>query len=94
MRGPGTRARSLAGSECVVENRLFCPDWVADNWSGTLQPALVEQLRGGVDELGAARLRIQPRPPHPTNRPLADRPFHVPRGHQAASATPANLPGR
>lgn len=31
-------------SPCVVENRLFCPDWVRDNWSGTLQPALVEHL--------------------------------------------------
>jgi osmoprotectant transport system permease protein len=33
------------GSDCVVENRLFCPDWVADNWSGTLQPALVEHVK-------------------------------------------------
>ena len=30
------------GSDCVVENRLLCPDWVRDNWSGVLQPALVE----------------------------------------------------
>jgi osmoprotectant transport system permease protein len=33
------------GSDCVVENRLFCPDWVADNWSGVLQPALVEHVK-------------------------------------------------
>ena len=32
------------GSDCVVENRLFCPDWVKDNWSDTLQPALVEHV--------------------------------------------------
>ena len=33
------------GSDCVVENRLFCPDWVADNWPGVLQPALVEHVK-------------------------------------------------
>jgi osmoprotectant transport system permease protein len=33
------------GSDCVVENRLFCPDWVRDNWSGVLQPALVEHVK-------------------------------------------------
>ena len=33
------------GSDCIVENRLFCPDWVADNWSGVLQPALVEHVK-------------------------------------------------
>lgn len=32
------------GSDCVVENRLFCPDWVRDNWSDVLQPALVEHI--------------------------------------------------
>jgi len=32
------------GSDCVVENRLFCPDWVSDNWSDVLQPALVEHI--------------------------------------------------
>lgn len=32
------------GSSCVTENRLFCTDWVQDNWSGTLQPALVEHV--------------------------------------------------
>ena len=33
------------GSACVTENRLFCTDWVRDNWSGTLQPALVEHVK-------------------------------------------------
>ena len=33
------------GSPCVTENRLFCTDWVRDNWSGTLQPALVEHVQ-------------------------------------------------
>ena len=33
------------GSDCVVENRLFCPDWVRDNWTGTLQPALLEHVK-------------------------------------------------
>jgi osmoprotectant transport system permease protein len=32
------------GSSCVTENRIFCTDWVRDNWSGTLQPALVEHV--------------------------------------------------
>jgi osmoprotectant transport system permease protein len=32
------------GSECVRENRLFCPDWVRDHWDDTLQPALVEHI--------------------------------------------------
>ena len=33
------------GSDCVVENRLFCPDWVRDNWAGVLQPALLEHVK-------------------------------------------------
>jgi osmoprotectant transport system permease protein len=32
------------GSACVTENRLFCTDWVRDNWGGTLQPALVQHI--------------------------------------------------
>ena len=32
------------GSDCVTENRLFCPDWVQDNWGGTLQPALIQHV--------------------------------------------------
>jgi osmoprotectant transport system permease protein len=33
------------GSDCVTENRLFCADWVQDNWAGVLQPALVEHVK-------------------------------------------------
>ena len=33
------------GSDCVVENRILCPDWVRDNWSGVLQPALLEHVK-------------------------------------------------
>lgn len=33
------------GSSCVTENRLFCTDWVRDNWSDVLQPALVEHVQ-------------------------------------------------
>lgn len=32
-------------SECVRENRLFCPEWVRDNWSEVLQPALLQHLK-------------------------------------------------
>jgi osmoprotectant transport system permease protein len=32
-------------SDCVTENRLFCPDWVRDNWDPVLQPALVEHVQ-------------------------------------------------
>jgi osmoprotectant transport system permease protein len=33
------------GSDCVTENRLFCPDWVHDNWAGVIQPALLEHVK-------------------------------------------------
>ena len=33
------------GSDCVTENRLFCPDWVQDNWAGVIQPALLEHVK-------------------------------------------------
>ena len=33
------------GSDCVVENRFFCTDWVRDNWSGVIQPALLEHVK-------------------------------------------------
>ncbi len=33
------------GSRCVVDNRLFCWDWVRGNWSGTLEPALLQHLK-------------------------------------------------
>jgi len=29
---------------CAAQNRLFCVDWVRDNWSGVLQPALVQHV--------------------------------------------------
>jgi osmoprotectant transport system permease protein len=32
-------------SDCVQENRLFCPDWVRDNWSEVLQPALIDHVK-------------------------------------------------
>ena len=32
-------------SDCVQENRFFCPDWVRDNWSGVVEPALVEHVK-------------------------------------------------
>jgi len=32
-------------SDCVTENRLFCPDWVRDNWAGVIQPALLEHIK-------------------------------------------------
>lgn len=32
------------GSSCVRDNGLFCWDWVKDNWSDTLQPALLEHV--------------------------------------------------
>jgi osmoprotectant transport system permease protein len=32
-------------SSCVAENRLFCPDWVRDNWDPVFQPALVQHVK-------------------------------------------------
>jgi osmoprotectant transport system permease protein len=32
------------GSDCVRENRIFCVDWVRDNWDGVLMPRLVEHV--------------------------------------------------
>lgn len=32
------------GSTCVRDNDLFCWDWVKDNWSDTLQPALLQHI--------------------------------------------------
>ena len=31
-------------SDCVRENRLFCSDWVRDNWGDVIQPALVQHI--------------------------------------------------
>jgi osmoprotectant transport system permease protein len=33
------------GSDCVTQNRLFCPDWVRDNWHPVIQPALVQHVK-------------------------------------------------
>lgn len=33
------------GSDCVRENRAFCPDWVHDHWGDTLQPALLQHIK-------------------------------------------------
>jgi osmoprotectant transport system permease protein len=32
-------------SDCVKENRTFCPDWVADHWADILQPALLDHVK-------------------------------------------------
>ena len=32
------------GSECVLENRIFCWDWARDHWGDTLQPRLLEHV--------------------------------------------------
>ncbi len=32
-------------TSCVAENRIFCPDWVRDNWSSVFQPALVQHVK-------------------------------------------------
>ena len=32
-------------SDCVQENRIFCPEWVGDHWSDILQPALLDHIK-------------------------------------------------
>ena len=32
-------------SDCVQENRLFCPEWVRDNWDDVLEPALLQHIK-------------------------------------------------
>jgi osmoprotectant transport system permease protein len=32
-------------SKCIENNHLFCKSWVADNWGGVLQPALVQHIK-------------------------------------------------
>jgi osmoprotectant transport system permease protein len=32
-------------SECVLQDRLFCTDWVRENWDPVLQPALIEHIQ-------------------------------------------------
>jgi len=65
------------GSDCVTENRLFCADWVRDNWAGVIQPALLEHVKltviavviGFAIAFGAALVTHRYR--------LAERPFVV-----------------
>lgn len=34
-----------SGNSCVVNTQsIFCPSWVAKNWSGTLEPALLQHI--------------------------------------------------
>jgi osmoprotectant transport system permease protein len=40
------------GSSCVVDNHLFCWGWVRDNWSGTLEPALVQHIELALIAVG------------------------------------------
>jgi osmoprotectant transport system permease protein len=61
-------------SDCVTENRIFCTDWVRENWDPVLQPRLVEHVEltliavgiGFAISLAAAllahRLRLTERP--------------------------------
>jgi osmoprotectant transport system permease protein len=44
--GPGPVIPDFGeGSDCVTENRFFCPDWVRDNWGDVIQPALVQHVK-------------------------------------------------
>lgn len=46
MTGGGPVIPNFGGaSKCVTNNDLFCTDWVRQNWSSTLQPALVEHIK-------------------------------------------------
>ena len=36
------------GSSCVTQNHAFCPGWVRDHWSDTLQPALLQHIKLAV----------------------------------------------
>jgi osmoprotectant transport system permease protein len=35
---------SSQSSQCVVHNHFFCPEWVGDNWSAVLWPALRQHV--------------------------------------------------
>jgi osmoprotectant transport system permease protein len=41
-----------SASDCVTENRLFCPDWVRDNWDDVMQPALLQHVKLTVIAVG------------------------------------------
>ena len=49
--GPVIPSFGEAGA-CVAENRLFCPEWVSENWGGVLQPALVQHVKLTVIAVG------------------------------------------
>jgi osmoprotectant transport system permease protein len=36
----------------VTENRLFCPEWVRDNWGEVMQPALIQHIKLTVIAVG------------------------------------------
>lgn len=42
--GPVIPDYSAHSSRCVVENRFFCGEWVSDNWSSVLWPALRQHV--------------------------------------------------
>jgi osmoprotectant transport system permease protein len=62
-------------SDCVTENRLFCTDWVRDNWGEVIQPALVEHVELTVVAVtvGFALSFVAALLSH--RYPLLDRPF-------------------
>jgi osmoprotectant transport system permease protein len=43
-------------NSCVRQNNTFCWDWVSSNWSGTLQPRLVEHIELTLIAVGAGFL--------------------------------------
>jgi osmoprotectant transport system permease protein len=46
MSGGGPVIPNFGGaSHCVTNNDLFCTDWVSQNWSGVLEPALVQHIK-------------------------------------------------
>ena len=46
MTGGGPVIPNFGGaSKCITNNDLFCTDWVRQNWSSTLQPALLDHLK-------------------------------------------------
>ena len=70
-------ATTAKGSDCVVDNRWFCTDWVRAHWHDTLEPSLVQHVKlsliavaiGFAIALAAALVSHRYR--------LADRPFVV-----------------
>ena len=46
MTGGGPVIPNFGGaSKCITNNDFFCTDWVRDNWSSTLQPALLDHVK-------------------------------------------------